>query len=162
MIPVDAKNEIVEIELKDLLLKVMKMKNAKLRLSQACCAYVDGKIELSYSFSNDRNYDLITLRVKVDVDTKIPSISEIMPSAIYYENEMKELFGINIQMIAVDYHNKLYRIKKKAPMLPEEVREELEAKKAARKEELKKEALEKEGGNAELMAEEEEEDCWVR
>ena len=158
MIPVDAKNEIVEIELKDLLLKVMKMKNAKLRLSQACCAYVDGKIELSYSFSNDRNYDLITLRVKVDVDTKIPSISEIMPSAIYYENEMKELFGINIQMIAVDYHKKLYRIKKKAPMLPEEVREELEAKKAARKEELKKEALEKEGGNAELMAEEEEED----
>ena len=34
-----------------------------------------------------------------------------------YENEMKELFGVNIQMINLDYNNKLYRINEEAPFL---------------------------------------------
>lgn len=148
MTPVTPKNEIVDTELKDLVLRAMKMKNAKLRLSQICCAYINGMIELSYSFSNDRNYDLITLRVVTDIRTKIPSVSDIIPSALYYENEMKELYGLNIQMIITDYHRKLYRINKKSPMLPDDVREQLEAERAARKAEIKEKREEASGENA--------------
>ena len=34
-----------------------------------------------------------------------------------YENEMKELFGVNIQMINLDYQNRLYRINEETPFL---------------------------------------------
>ena len=79
---------------------------------------MNGKYELSYSFADDVTYQLTTLRVVIDVDAKVPSITEIVPQAIFYENEMKELFGVNIEMIALDYKNKLYRIEEEAPFGP--------------------------------------------
>ena len=36
--------------------------------------------------------------------------------AVFYENEMKELFGANIKMIETDYQNKLYRIEQETPL----------------------------------------------
>ncbi len=113
-------NILEEIELSDLLHVVMTKKKEGLRLSQACAAYVDGKYELSYSFADDKTYQLTTLRVVIDVDAKVPSITEIVPQAIFYENEMKELFGVNIEMIALDYNNKLYRIEEEAPFGPKQ------------------------------------------
>ncbi|MDY6325079.1 MAG: NADH-quinone oxidoreductase subunit C [Catonella sp.] len=122
---IPAKNEIIEIPKSELLVKAMEMKKAGMRLSQACAAYCNEKVELSYSFVNDRTYDLTTYRVITKVGEEIPSISEIVPAALFYENEMKELFGVNIKMISVDYDNKLYRIRQNAPMLPKEAREKL-------------------------------------
>ncbi|MBQ1741573.1 MAG: NADH-quinone oxidoreductase subunit C, partial [Oscillospiraceae bacterium] len=37
---------------------------------------------------------LHTLRVVVDVEQEVPSITEIVPAAVFYENEMKEVFGV--------------------------------------------------------------------
>ncbi len=111
-------NVIEPIEVNQLLVKVMEMKTRGLRLSQACAAYADGNLELSYSFADDVTYEFITLRVVVDTETEVPSITEIMPMAIFYENEMKELFGVNIKMIQLDYNNKLYRIEEETPFLP--------------------------------------------
>ena len=90
-----------------------------MRLSQACAAYIDDKFELSYSFADDVTYQYTTLRLVIETDTEVPSITEIVPPAVFYENEMKELFGVKIQMISVDYHNKLYRIKEKQPLGPD-------------------------------------------
>lgn len=111
-------NVLEEIQLGELLPKVMEKKNAGLRLSQACAAFIDNKYELSYSFSNDKTYELVTLRVVIDTDEEVPSITDIVPQAVFYENEMKELFGVKIQMIALDYKNKLYRIEAEAPLGP--------------------------------------------
>ena len=115
---VNAANTIREIDVNTLLEQVMRQKNDGRRLSQACAAYVNDKFELSYSFANDESYDYETLRVVVDTDTIVPSITDIMPHALFYENEMKELFGVKIEMITLDYDNKLYRIEQVAPLGP--------------------------------------------
>ena len=114
----DYKMVIEEIDPGDLLTRVMRMKNDHMRLSQACAAYIDDKFELSYSFSDDETYDFTILRLVIDTDTVVPSITDIMEQAVFYENEMKELFGVKIEMISLDYNNKLYRINEEAPFGP--------------------------------------------
>lgn len=110
-------NVLIEIEADRILDTVMEMKNKGLRLSQVCAAYVNDKYELSYSFANEDTYEYTTLRVIIDKETEICSITEFYPYAFLYENEMKELFGVNIKMINMDYHNKLYRIQAETPFL---------------------------------------------
>ncbi len=111
---------LIDIDVTELLPKVMEFKTNGYRISQACAAYINEKYELSYSFTDLNTYEFITLRVVIDVDTEVPSISEIIPAAVFYENEMKELFGVKIKMINLDYDNKLYRINVKAPLGPKE------------------------------------------
>ncbi len=115
---INAANTIREIDVNELLEQVMRQKNDGRRLSQACAAYVNEKYELSYSFADDDTYGYETLRVVIDTDTIVPSITDIMPQALFYENEMKELFGVKIEMISLDYHDKLYRIEQETPLGP--------------------------------------------
>ena len=114
-------DNILEVIPPELLLDTaMKKKNQGLRLSQACAVSKDGKYELSYSFADDATMQYTTLRVVCDLDTEIPSITPFYPYAFLYENEMKELFGVNIIMINVDFQNKLYRLGVETPMLNKE------------------------------------------
>jgi len=108
---------LTEITPDELLGEVMKFKNLKLRLSQICCAYSNEKLELSYSFANDDTNEYNNLRLVIDKDTEVCSITEFYPYAFLYENEMKELFGVNIQMINLDYNQKLYRLKDETPFI---------------------------------------------
>ena len=124
-------NVLEEIRLDELLKRVIELKHEGLRLAQACAAYAQGKLELSYSFANDETYELTTLRVIADVDEEVPSITEIIPAAVFYENEMKEMFDVKIQQLSLDYDKKLYRIEEDAPLLPESVKEERKAAAAA-------------------------------
>ncbi len=109
-------NVLKEIPHELLLDTVMVMKNQNKRLSQACAVYVGGKYELSYSFTDEESYELTTLRLVIDPETEIPSITEFYPYAFLYENEMVELFGVKIQMLNLDYNNKLYRIDQVTPL----------------------------------------------
>lgn len=109
-----------EISVDQLLAKVMEKKHAGMRLSQACAAYVNEKYELSYSFADDDTYAYDVIRVIVEMETEVPSITEFYPYAFLYENEMKELFGVKINMINLDYENRLYRISKETPFLKKE------------------------------------------
>lgn len=110
-------NTIEEIAPADLLGQVMTQKNMGRRLSQICAAYVNEKLELSYSFADDATNLYHNLRLVIDKETEVCSITEFYPYAFLYENEMKELFGVNIQMISLDYNNKLYRIDEETPFL---------------------------------------------
>ncbi|MCR5654296.1 MAG: NADH-quinone oxidoreductase subunit C [Lachnospiraceae bacterium] len=112
-------NILEEIPVEDLLLRALELKKEGLRFSQANAAYVDEKFELSYSFSDYETLQLHTLRLVIETDVKVPSITEIVPAAVFYENEMKELFGVKIEMISMDYDNKLYRIRQEAPLGPQ-------------------------------------------
>ena len=108
---------LVEITPEQLLGDVMAFKKQGLRLSQICCAYVNEKIELSYSFADDNTNEYINLRIVMDKDTEVCSITELYPYAFLYENEMKELFGVNVRMINMDYNQKLYRLKDETPFI---------------------------------------------
>ena len=108
---------LVEITPDQLLGNVMAMKHHEMRLSQICCAYSNEKIELSYSFANDETNDYVNLRIVMDKEDEVASITEFYPYAFLYENEMKELFGVNIHMINLDYNQKLYRLKDETPFI---------------------------------------------
>ena len=110
-------NVLVEIEHGTLLGHVMAFKNQGLRLSQICCAYSEEKLHVSYSFANDDTNEYTNLRLVIDKETPVCSITEFYPYAFLYENEMKELFGVNIQMINLDYNQKLYRLKDETPFI---------------------------------------------
>jgi ech hydrogenase subunit D len=54
--------------------------------------------------------ELSHLRLTVPKSTAIPSISSVFPGAFLIENEMKELIGINITGMSVDYGGRLFMI----------------------------------------------------
>lgn len=89
------------------------------RFSQACAATVDNQLELSYSFADDETYQYHTFRILPAEGEEIPSITRIVPPAVFYENEMRELFGANITLIALDLQDKMYRIEVETPLAPE-------------------------------------------
>lgn len=88
------------------------------RLSQACAATVEDHLELSYSFANDETFQFYTFRILPAEGEEIPSITRICPAAIFYENEMRELFGANITLIALDLQDKMYRMEEVTPFAP--------------------------------------------
>jgi ech hydrogenase subunit D len=113
----------------ELLSETLRLKNKGYRLVAISCTSLENKadkaseaentsernatMELSYSF--DKDYDLLSLRVLTDTEERISSISVIYPFAFLYENEIKELFGVRIKDISVDFNNTLYQIPVKTP-----------------------------------------------
>lgn len=87
------------------------------RLAQICATAFEGYNELIYSVAIDYTFE--NYKIIVPIDEEINTISDFFPSAMLYENEMKELFGVKIKSINPDYNNKLYRIAKKTPFKKE-------------------------------------------
>lgn len=106
-----------EISAGELLEETVKLKDKGWRLVAISCTSRGG-VELSYSF--DKDYVLLNLRILTDTETEISSISAIYPYSFLYENEIKELFGVNITGITPDFNNTLYTIPVKTPFKEEE------------------------------------------
>lgn len=115
---VKAANDIVPVDKEDLLETANIMKHQGRRISQICASLIDGKYEILYSFADDDTYDYTSYKVTVEPDVHVPSITAIYPNANFYENEMTELYGVKVDYIDGDYHNRLYRIKETAPFGP--------------------------------------------
>lgn len=96
----------------ELLGETLRLKNDGYRMVAISCTNKNG-MELSYSF--DKDYDLLNLRLNFDSDVEIQSISSIYPFSFLYENEIKELFGVKIKNISVDYNDNLYKTSVKTP-----------------------------------------------
>lgn len=111
----------------------LERQRAGFRLAQICATAFEGYNELIYSFAKD--YEFENYKVIVPIDTEISTISDFYPSAMLFENEMKELFGVKIKAINPDYQDKFYRIKVKTPF-KKEVKEAI---KIVKKEEEAKE-----------------------
>ncbi|BDF58011.1 hypothetical protein CE91St36_08280 [Christensenellaceae bacterium] len=93
--------------------EVLNLKHDNYRLVQICATKTENGYELTYSFA--REYDLKNLRMNISPGTEILSISNIYEPAFLYENEIHDLFGIDIKMMTLDYEGNLYRIKDKTP-----------------------------------------------
>jgi ech hydrogenase subunit D len=95
-----------------LLGKVLEMRDAGYRLVQIGATRTEG-VEINYSF--DRNLTFVNLKVKLtDNSQKIPSISGIYWSAFLYENELHDLFGLQIKHINIDYQGHFYKVARPA------------------------------------------------
>ena len=104
--------QIIQINAEEILNKAEEMKNIGYRLVAVSCSQ-KGSYEISYSF--DKNLDFVTFRIVADENTEIESISKIYSYAFLYENEIRDLFGVKLINIPVDFEGKLYRIKKETP-----------------------------------------------
>ena len=92
---------------------VLRVKMDGWRVVQICAARLPDGYELSYSFG--KGYDMHTLRLTVGEDERVPSITQIYPGAFLQENEAAELFGVPIEGMVQDYHDRLYRIAEETP-----------------------------------------------
>ena len=101
-----------EISPNDLLTEIMKIKNDGYRLVAISCTNKNG-MELTYSF--DKDYELLNIRLITDTENELPSISILYPYSFLYENEIKELFGVKITGIIPDFNDNLYKIPVKTP-----------------------------------------------
>lgn len=104
---------VIEIMLSDLLNYIQDKKEEGYRLVQICCSKIEEGFELNYSLS--KGYDFLNYRIKIDESDIVPSISFIFKYSFLYENEMKDLFGIKIKHISVDYSGNFYKLAVKTP-----------------------------------------------
>lgn len=70
-------------------------------VTATCVDNGDGTFDIIYHF--DRDLELVSFRVTINRDEELPSISKIYFCALFVENEMKELFGLKVTNIAIDY-----------------------------------------------------------
>ena len=105
--------EIINIKKEELLPRVAAFFKEGQRLVQICCTKGE-KLILDYSF--DINYKFTGLRLELALqgDT-LPSITEVYFAAFTYENELHDLFGINVIGNKLDFGGKFYRIDEKSP-----------------------------------------------
>lgn len=107
---------LVEVELGHRIRTVGDMKREGYRLVAITCTKVPEGFELTYSF--DKDYDFVNLRVFVPEEEEITSITGIYYAAFIYENELKDLFGIKIRHIKLDYEGHFYQLATPTPFNP--------------------------------------------
>ncbi|HOX56583.1 MAG TPA: NADH-quinone oxidoreductase subunit C [Candidatus Paceibacterota bacterium] len=84
------------------------------RLVQIGATRLPEQIELTYSF--DRDSRLANLRLHLPATAaRVPSISGIYWCAFVYENEVHDLFGVQVDGMAVDFHGHFYETAVKFP-----------------------------------------------
>ena len=85
----------------------------------------EGAVDLSWTF--EREGKLEHLLQRVTGGEEVPSISSLFHPAFLYENEIRDLFGVNVTGLTVDFKGELYRTATKVPMSPRAIRARLEA-----------------------------------
>jgi ech hydrogenase subunit D len=88
-----------------------------------------GAVDVTWAFARDAEFEHI--RERIMPGDEVPSISPSFSAAFLYENEMRELFGLNVTGINVDLRGQLYKTSQKVPFSPSAIRARLEANAAA-------------------------------
>ena len=100
--------------MESLLDKVSEMRKQGYRLVQIGATRLPEHVELTYSF--DRESRLTNLRFQIPAaGARLPSISSIYWCAFLYENEIHDLFNVQVDGMAVDFHGHLYETTVKFP-----------------------------------------------
>jgi ech hydrogenase subunit D len=109
-----SQEQIELITIDALLEKVRTKKDQGCRLVQISATQLPGQIELTYSF--DLDSQLANLRLLLPgEEPHLPSISSIYLCSILYENEIHDLFGVQVAGMAVDFKGKFYKTAIKYP-----------------------------------------------
>lgn len=108
----------------ELLPTARRMREQGFRLVQINATRLPETLELTYSF--DLNCQFENFRIQLPPEgAAVPSISSVYWCAFLYENEMHDLYNLNVEGMAVDFHGNLYRTSvkyafgnTKAPLAP--------------------------------------------
>ena len=106
--------EIVEIGPEALVENVLNRSQEGYRLVQIGCTREEASFQLDYTF--DKDYRFLNLRVTLPAEeARLPSITGIYGCAFTYENEIHDLFGIQVEGNRLDYRGNFYRVPLAAP-----------------------------------------------
>ena len=85
--------------------------------------------EIAWAFARDGDFE--TIREQITSTDKVPSISEFFGAAFLYENEIRELFGIDVTGLGLDLGGQLYKTATKVPFSHAAIKARLAAREAA-------------------------------
>jgi ech hydrogenase subunit D len=88
-----------------------------------------GVFEVSWGFAKEGLFE--TIREQIAAGDPVPSISEFFGAAFLYENEIRELFGIDVTGVGVDLKGQLYKTATRVPFSHAAVKARLAANAAA-------------------------------
>ncbi len=129
------------------------------RYVQTLAVNTEQGIDVLYSFMKGDVLDNVTIK-GVGKEDCIPSITGTYLAAFVFENEIHDLFGVNVSNIAIDFKGNFYRLSQKEPMSivsPEKLaaREKaakIAAAKAAKEKTAKEKSASTDAADAELEA----------
>ena len=96
-----------QIDVGKLIGRVEQFRNGGYRLVQINATKVGDLYEINYSF--DKDYKFENIRITIPIEMEVPSISGMYWGAFIYENEMHDLFGIQVKGINIDYKGNLIK-----------------------------------------------------
>ncbi len=97
---------VIEIDKDQLLGITQTMMYEKYRFVTATCVD-NGNDTLDVYYHFDKDFKLTNYKLTVKKDEEVPSISRIYFCALLVENEMKELFGLKVTNLTIDYEGHL-------------------------------------------------------
>lgn len=104
-------NEVL-VEKAELISAVQKMLAEKARFATASCIDLGDKFEIIYHFEPQESSEPLThFRVKIAKEDTLPSISNMYLCAALIENEIQELFNVQISGIALNFQKRFLRAK---------------------------------------------------
>jgi len=95
------------IDVGKLIGRVEQFRSGGYRLVQINATKVGDLYEINYSF--DKEYKFENIRITIPIEMEVPSISGMYWGAFVYENEMHDLFGIQVKGINIDYKGNLIK-----------------------------------------------------
>jgi len=84
-----------------------------MRLVQILAVNSADGVELTWSFAKD--FNMVSLRANILNGESVASVTPVWHGAFLYENEIKDLYGVDIRNISVDYRGKFYDVAKEHP-----------------------------------------------
>lgn len=108
--------EAKEITIENLLDEVKYYHDSGYRFVTTTCIDMGDKFQIYYHF--DKDMKLENLKLIVDKNTRVPSISSIYFCSILSENEMQDMFGIEFDGLVVDYGGK-FLLGEDSPLTPQ-------------------------------------------
>ncbi len=108
-------NNVSETALDHISTEVWKLKQDGYRFVTMTCCDRGESHDILYHF--DKNYQLKHLRVTLPKGTELPSVSAIFFAALLVENEMKDLMGVSVSGMAIDFQGR-FMLAEGAPVTP--------------------------------------------
>jgi ech hydrogenase subunit D len=88
-----------------------------------------GVFEVTWAFAKDLEFE--TIRETINQADAVPSVSDFFGAAFLYENEIRELFGIDVTGLGLDLKGQLYKTATRIPFAHSAVKARIEAAAAA-------------------------------
>ena len=107
---------ITQIDIGKLIGRVEQFRSEGYRLVQINATKAGDLYEINYSFEKDYKFE--NIRITIPIETEVPSISGMYWGAFVYENEMHDLFGLQVKGINIDYKGNLFKTTIRFPFGP--------------------------------------------